>query len=235
MIKVKGGNWTLCGSAAMRPFLRLSPFRENVMILKTPKQTIQACVAVILLAAGFAFTPMAQAEGGFAGVGFGNTSVDIECDLDITCNADDSDTGFKIFGGYQFNPNFAFEVAYVDLGEAKITGTDSVLGSTTATVEASGFNFAVVGSFPVGERFELMAKAGFFRWDLDLNASSSVFGSGSESETGFDPMFGIGGSFNITNNFGLRVEYEKFLDVGDEDTTGQSDVNLISASLVFRF
>jgi OOP family OmpA-OmpF porin len=189
----------------------------------------------LALALGIASGSMAQAEGGFAGVGFGQTSVDIECSLDISCNADDSDTGVKIFGGYQFNPNVAFEVAYVDLGEAKISGTDSVLGSTTATIEVSGFNFAVIGSFPVGERFNLMGKAGFFRWDLDLNASSSVFGSGSGSETGFDPMFGIGGSFNVTDKFGFRVEYEKFLDVGDEDTTGQSDVDLISASVFFRF
>jgi OOP family OmpA-OmpF porin len=87
----------------------------------------------------------------------------------------------------------------------------------------------------VGERFGLMAKAGFFRWDMDLNVSSSVFGSGSASETGFDPMFGIGGLFNISEKLGVRVEYEKFLDVGDENVTGQSDVDLISASLVFRF
>jgi len=189
----------------------------------------------LALALGIVFAPLAQAEGGFAGVGFGQTSVDIECDLNITCSADDSDTGFKIFGGYQFNPNFAVEVGYYDLGEAKISGTDSFLGSTTGTFEASGFNVAVVGSLPLGERFELMAKAGIFRWDLDFNVSSSVFGSGSASETGFGPMFGIGGAFNFTKNLGVRVEYEKFLDMGDEDTTGQSDVDFLSASLIFRF
>jgi len=235
MIRVKGENATLCGSAALRSFLSLSQIKETVMKLEKLKQVVLACVAVMLFALGIAFTPMAQAEGGFAGVGFGQTSVDIDCDLDITCSAYDSDTGFKIFGGYQFNPYFAFEVAYLDLGEAKASGTDSFLGSATGTIEASGFNFAVVGSFPVAERFDLMAKAGFFRWDLDLSASSSVFGSGSASETGFSPMFGIGGSFNITKNLGVRVEYEKFLDVGDENTTGQSDVDLLSASLVFRF
>jgi len=204
------------------------------MKLEKLKRIVLTCVAVTLLAAEIAFTPMAQAEGGFAGVGYGKTSMDIVCDLDITCSADDSDSGFKIFGGYQFNPNFAFEVAYVDLGEAKISGTDSFLGSATATIEASGFNFAVVGSFPVGERFGLLAKAGLFRWDLDASVNTSIV-SGSLNETGFDPMFGIGGSFNISEKFGVRVEYEKFLDVGDDDTTGQSDVDLISASLVFRF
>ena len=204
------------------------------MKLEKLKRIVLTCVAVTLLAAEIAFTPMAQAEGGFAGVGYGKTSMDIVCDLDITCSADDSDTGFKIFGGYQFNPYFAFEVAYLDLGEAKASGTDSFLGSATATIEASGFNFAVVGSFPVGERFGLLAKAGLFRWDLDASVNTSIV-SGSLNETGFDPMFGIGGSFNISEKFGVRVEYEKFLDVGDDDTTGQSDVDLISASLVFRF
>jgi opacity protein-like surface antigen len=70
---------------------------------------------------------------------------------------------------------------------------------------------------------------------LDASATSSVFGSASASETGFDPMFGIGGAYNVTDKLAVRIEYEKFLDVGDESTTGQSDVDLLSASLVFRF
>lgn len=189
----------------------------------------------LALALGIAVTPIVHAEGGYAGVGFGQASVDVDCDLDISCSKEDSDTALKIFGGYQFNPNFAIEVGYYDLGEASITGTDSLFGTVTSKAEASGFNFAIVGSFPVAERFTLMGKAGFFRWDMDASANSSVFGSASANETGFDPMFGIGGAFNFSEALGIRVEYEKFLDVGDENTTGQSDVDLLSASLVFRF
>lgn len=200
-----------------------------------PMGKLAALRVVSALALGIAVTPIAHAEGGYAGVGFGQTSVDVDCILDISCSADDSDTALKIFGGYQFNPNFAIELGYYDLGEAKLTGTDSFLGFTRARAEASGINFAVVGSFPVTERFTLMGKAGFFRWEVDYSEFTSSFGSYSASETGFDPMFGIGGAFNFSEKLGIRVEYEKFLDVGDEDTTGQSDVDLISASLVFRF
>ena len=157
------------------------------------------------LTLGIAVTPIAHAEGGYAGVGFGQSSVDVICDLDIRCNADDTDTALKIFGGYQFNPNFAIEIGYYDLGEATVTGTDSFFGSVTEKFKASGINFAVVGSFPVGERFTLMGKAGFFRWDLDARVNTSI-GSGSLSDTGFGPMFGVGGAFNFSEKLGIRVE-----------------------------
>ena len=48
-------------------------------------------------------------------------------------------------------------------------------------------------------------------------------------------MFGLGASADIAKNFAVRVEWERFLNVGDKDTTGQSDIDLVSASLVFRF
>jgi OmpA-OmpF porin, OOP family len=190
----------------------------------------------LALSTGTAFAPLAvQAEGGYAGASFGKTSVDLECDLDITCAADDSDTGFKVYGGYQFTPNLAVEFGYVDLGEVTASGTDSFLGTTSVLIEASGFTLAAVGTIPLGDRFGLLGKAGFFRWDVDASATSSVFGSASDNETGTDLFLGFGGFMNLGKNLSLRVEWERFMDVGDEDTTGSTDVDLLSAGIVFRF
>jgi hypothetical protein len=47
-------------------------------------------------------------------------------------------------------------------------------------------------------------------------------------------MFGFGASFDIGKTAAVRIEWERFMDVGESDT-GQSDVDLLSASLVFRF
>ena len=71
---------------------------------------------------------------GYVGLGLGSTKFDdvdtsdikADCNFIIaaggTCgvSSDDSDTGYKIFGGWKVNPNFAVELSYADLGEASI-------------------------------------------------------------------------------------------------------------------
>jgi OOP family OmpA-OmpF porin len=194
-------------------------------------------IAAFLFAFGVATVSIsAWAQGGYVGVGFGQTSVDLgPCELDISCTSDDSDTAFKIFGGYKFNPNWGIEGAYIDAGELSQSGTDSFLGTASATIEVSGINLAVLGIIPVSERFSLQGKAGLFLWDMDVSFTSSVFGPASLNEGGTSPMFGIGGTFNINKQIGILVEYEKYLDVGEEDITGEEDVDILSASLVFNF
>jgi OOP family OmpA-OmpF porin len=189
-------------------------------------------LAGVFSATSIAVSSVAQAQGWYGGVGFGQSKVDIVCDLDITCDSDDTDTGWKLFVGNQFNPNVAVEFGYVDLGQAKGSGTDSFLGISSVDFESTGFNLALVGFLPVGNSVNLMGKLGIFRWDMDVNASSSVFGSGSASDSGTDLMFGLGASFDIGKTTAVRIEWEQFTDVGDVDG---GDVDLLSASLVFRF
>jgi OOP family OmpA-OmpF porin len=191
----------------------------------------------IFFTTSIAISSAAQAQGWYGGVGFGQSKVEdfFICDLDISCSSDDTDSGWKLFVGNQFSPNAAVEFGYLDLGEFKISGNDSFLGSTSLTVEASGFNVALAGFLPVGNTVNLLGKVGLFLWDVDASASSSVLGSGSTSESGTDLMFGFGASFDIGKTTAVRIEWERFTDVGDENETGQSDVDLLSASLVFRF
>lgn len=184
----------------------------------------------------------ASAQNWYGGFGVGQSKADVDCDpdytaifADISCSADDTGTGWKLFLGNQFNPNVAVEFGYVDLGEFKLTGLDSFFGSTLATAEANGFNVAIVGSSPASSNTVFMGKIGLFMWNADVTINTSNFGSASEDDSGTDLMIGFGARFNFSKNFGLRVEWERFMDVGDEDTTGQSDVDLLSASLVFNF
>lgn len=190
----------------------------------------------VFSATSIALSSAAQAQGWYGGIGFGQSKADIDllCDLDITCNTDDTGSGWKLFAGNQFSPNAAIEFGYLDLGEAKMSGTDSVLGITSLSWEASGFNVALVGFLPVGNTVNLLGKVGLFLWDMDVSASSSSLGSGSSSDSGADLMFGLGASFDIGKTTVVRIEWEQFMDVGEDDT-GQSDIDLLSASLVFRF
>lgn len=197
---------------------------------------LQSFSAAVLILGLAAIPSMVQAEAWYAGASVGQSKAKgIICDLDITCSSDDTDTGWKIYGGYQFNPNGAVEFGYVDLGKVKASGTDSFLGAASIDWEASGFTAALVGSLPVGQNFGLMGKLGLFHWDLDANASSSVFGSGSDTASGTDLTYGLGLKYDFSKTVGVRAEWERFKDVGDDNTTGQGDIDLLSVGLVFKF
>jgi OOP family OmpA-OmpF porin len=121
----------------------------------------------------------------------------------------ESDTGIKLFGGYEFNQYFGVETAFVDLGE--------FLGF----LEQYGWALEVVGSLPVGEKFTLFAKAGMFSWDLE------VFGE--TVEDGNDSTFGVGGQWAFAEHWAVRGEYEQFNDISG------GDVDLFSVGLLYRF
>jgi OmpA-OmpF porin, OOP family len=123
----------------------------------------------------------------------------------------------------------------VDLGKFMASGTDNFLGNASFDAKSSGVTAALVGSLPNGQNFGLMGKLGMFFWDANVNASSSVLGSGSDSSSGTDLTFGLGLKYDFSKTVGVRAEWERFMDVGDNNTTGQSDVDLLSVGVVFKF
>jgi OOP family OmpA-OmpF porin len=203
--------------------------------LNTTQKLLRSISAASLIL-GLAATPgLAQAENWYGGASVGQSKANVICDLNITCSSDDTDTGWKIYGGYHFNPKGAIEFGYVDLGKAKLSGTDIFLGSASADWETSGFTVALAGFIPVSQNFAFMGKLGLFHWNLDVNVSSSFLGSGSASSSGTDLTYGLGLKYDFSKTVGVRAEWERFKDVGDNNTTGQSDIDLLSVGVVFKF
>ncbi len=188
----------------------------------------------VVLAALLAINSPVFAQG-FVGIGFGQASGDISADPigGVFPSVDDTDTSFKIFGGTMFTPNFGLEVGYVDLGELSVNYDDGV-DFINATYESTAFYVAGLGMLPLNDQAGLFLKAGFARWDLEEKITSSLFPSETTSESGTDLMFGLGAQFAV-NNLLLRAEFERFTDIGDENTTGQSDVDVIGVSAAVKF
>lgn len=115
---------------------------------------------------------------------------------------DDTDTGYKVFAGYNFGVlpflNLAAEASYVDLGEWRDSGVRAETDAW-ALAAVAGFDLGPVGIF---------VKAGQANWDVDSNVGS---------DDGTDRMYGLGGKFQLFS-IALRVEYERFeLDDADAD------------------
>lgn len=167
---------------------------------------IFAMLATAVLAASPA---MAADDGGFyVGAGVGSFSLDVG-------DFDDSDTGFKVLGGYGFNKYFGLELEYIDGGTIEDSGVE---------VDVSGFVASLMGSYPVTEQFDVFAKVGMLFWDVDFD----FFGD-SGSESGEDFAWGVGAGYDFTDNFGARLEYQAF------NLEDDIDGDMISASVVWKF
>lgn len=177
--------------------------------------------AVTVLGLGFGVAAQADVTPGYyAGASLGQSTVEV----DLGFTFDESDTAFKVFGGYTFNQYFSVELAWFDGGDPEM----DISGAGSLSVGFDGFVGSAVGTLPVTEAFTLFGKVGSASYDAKVAAS--VVGGGSESEeiSDQDLTYGVGAAFSFGNNFSLRAEYE-MVDVDE------IDVSLWSLGAVYRF
>jgi len=162
------------------------------------------------------------------GAGFATTSI-----VD-----DDRDIGYKIFGGYQLNRNFALEGGYFNLGKFGFTATTAApnAGTLTGSIKLQGVNLDAVGILPVTEKLSALGRVGVNY----AEAKDSFSGTGAVIVTNPNPKerdtnykFGVGLQYDFTRSLGLRAEAERYR---INDAVGnKGDVDLFSVGLVFRF
>jgi OOP family OmpA-OmpF porin len=153
-----------------------------------------------------------------------------------TVSCDDKDTAWKIFGGYQFHPNFAVELGYADLGSVKASGSDAGV-TFDITGKQTAWDLTGVASWPLANRFAVFGRLGLYYGESKGSGTVSfggVSGSGSVSDTNTDFTFGLGASYNLTSNAGLRVEWQRYNDMGG-DNVGKSNVDVLSIGALYRF
>jgi OmpA-OmpF porin, OOP family len=155
-----------------------------------------------------------------------------------TVSVDDSDTGWKLFVGYRFNRYFAVEGGYTSLGEYGYQGqvtTDP--GTVDGTFKADDWNAFAIGIVPLTDEFELFGKAGLGYWQADLAVTGTFAGRTAQAaeSSGTSPIAGLGGKYDFSPAWGLRFEWERYFKVGKDTESGQTDIDLWSIGLQYRF
>jgi OOP family OmpA-OmpF porin len=190
---------------------------------------------------------MAADPGWYGGVSAGQSRATID-DVKITSgllgsglatsSIDDKkeDTGYKLFGGYQFNRNFSLEGGYYNLGKFGFTAITVPAGTLKGDIKLQGINLDAVGILPFTEKF-----SGFGRVGVIYNEAKDSF-SGTGAVNVLDPSpskldtnykFGLGLQYDFTQKIAMRVEAERYR---INDAVGnQGDVDLVSVGLIFRF
>lgn len=203
------------------------------------KITLAVATALALVA-----TPaLAADESGFyAGAGVGIFGIDVDdnaVDDAIDDAFGDDDTGFRVFGGWQFNRYFGIEAGY-DGG----AGIDGTVGDITVDlieadidVDISGFDVMLVGTLPIGDTFYGFAKAGMLAWDVEADIvvreddgdGGVITTEVSGDDSGEDPAFGAGFGMNLGDNARVQVEYTLY------HFTSDLDGDFLSANFVWKF
>lgn len=151
--------------------------------------------------------------------------------------------------GYRINRGFAVEAAYLDLGDltyrASGRGVKFVEGilipvDFTANLNAkvSGVALSMLADLFPPKRWEVFLRGGLFFANTKQSSRVSTggfvgdFGSGSESTT--NALAGVGTAMHVSDRWELRLEYERFLNVGAPTLT-KNDIALISLGLLVHF
>ena len=170
-------------------------------------------LAILFGSVTLPLTASAGGESGFyVGAGLGDSNVS---QLDGHLSGDD--TGVKAFVGYNIGVvplmDLAVEGAYVNLGKVK-SGNVSYDQTAWDAFGLLGLNLGPFGVF---------GKAGVAAWEGETS-----IGGVSSTESGTDPVLGVGARLQILSLTG-RIEYEYY----DIDAT--DDVYMASVSLLYTF
>lgn len=168
----------------------------------------------------------ARINSGLLGSGFSSSTI-----VD-----DDRSTGFKAFGGYQINKNFAVEGGYFDLGKFGYTAATVPAGSLNGNIKLRGLNLDLVGIVPLTEKFSVFGRAGLNY----AQARDSFNGTGAVLVTNPNPRkndtnykLGLGLQYALSDSLAVRAEAERYR---VNDAVGnRGHVDLVSVGLIYRF
>ena len=172
----------------------------------------------------------AQAEGWYVGANLGTArALDVSSDIGSNVLIDDRDSSWRIFGGYHYWDIMGFELGFTDLGKTSVQST--YMGSAYSDQdEAAVIDAVIVGTMRITGDISVLGKIGLLFFDADSETTSGGV-TRTDSASGVDYTLGLGAKYDLGKQLGLRVEWQRFSEVGKGG--GQSHYDVYSAGLVF--
>jgi|GEM_PF-2031808 len=165
----------------------------------------------------------AEGAGAYLGIKAGQSKNDHSCEA-TAIECDRSDTGYAIFGGYDFSHRFGLELAFTDIADATAVYPEIRLeGELTAIDLSAKYSHQFIG------RSRIFAKLGATYWQGEVKGwGVKVDGSG------FSPTFGAGIAVPFGERFSARLEYQYFGKVGDSEL-GHTQPSFLSLGVSWHF
>lgn len=185
-----------------------------------------------LLAFGLTASAIASEDGSgaYVGLAYGNTAFSADDDNSVNKLKDDKDSGFKVYGGYQFNKIVGIEAVYTDYGE--FTYTNTKLSASAVSIGANlGYNF-------LDGQLRPYALVGLSYLTLDQDGRALYDGDNTVSYT-----YGVGIEYSpkVLNGVGFRAAWNTDIYIVDSSTISGGDdysaqgFGLFSVAVQYKF
>lgn len=162
-----------------------------------------------------------------------------------SATAEETDIGWKVYAGYQFNKYLALEGGFVDFNDVKATvvytGAGAPRGQSYFTSENDAWMLAAVGTLPVTKNISAFAKLGASHWSSNQRVSSHNLNDQMITNAGYpqtdtvtdgvDLYYGLGASYALLDNLALRLEWERF----KFDAPHIDHIDLTTAGVALKF
>ena len=164
-----------------------------------------------------------------------------------------SDTGYRLTGGFQVNPYLGLEFSFVNFGQATITENNAELlpcgpncfvvmsGTVAARLKAHAWTLAGTGMYPLNDDWSLWAHIGIVNANMNLAINvippvASYISSIDESSSGrLTTTYGLGVRWIFSDHWSARLGWDQYRNLGNSNTIGEYTVNLDSIGIVYRF
>jgi OOP family OmpA-OmpF porin len=148
----------------------------------------------------------------------------------------DRDNGYKFFGGYQMNKNFAIEGGYFELGKFGFAAITLPPGTLDGRIKLRGLNLDLVGTLSLSQKWALLGRIGANY----AEAQDTFVGAGAVTVLNPNPnkydtnvKVGLGLQYALTDSLLVRTELERYRI--DDAVGNRGDVDHWTVGLVYRF
>ena len=215
-----------------------------------PRNFTRSGLQLSLLTLALLASPWALAQDDtswYAGVSVGHTRATIDDARilgslgangfpDATISDSNNDTGYKVFGGYRFNRNFALEGSYFDLGKFGYTARSTPANTLTGQMQLRGVGLDAVLIAPLTERFSVFGKVGAQYSEARDSFSSTgaiIVGDRNPNKSELNPKLGVGLQYAFSDALSVRAELERYR---VNDAVGnRGDIDHLSVGLVYSW
>lgn len=223
---------------------------------------MRTVISAAVLVSLFGLSAPAVADNGFyVGFDLGQGSVDADKSglddslvdafavfgldvLDGSSSVSEDGFSYGLILGYQFLPYLAVEAAYVDVGRLEYRASGTVSDGNTAAAgqfgldaTAKGPTLSALGILPFADDWSVYGRLGVFFADVKYDARLTIdgaSGSTSDSSSSEEVFWGVGAGYTQAS-WTLRLEYQQYMDVGDEDVIGEAEPSRITIGAIYSF
>jgi OOP family OmpA-OmpF porin len=171
--------------------------RSALLVSTTLAFAALAPVAAAQSSSGGLNMPYQRDFWGYAGLSYGQARLDATCPPGTGC--DDTDQGFRIFGGGRFKGILGGELAWLKLGDFSRAGGET---------DAKALDLALTAGVPFANNWSVFAKLGAIYGRTTVSGTAAGLQTGDAD--GFGPRFGLGLQAGLTQNWALRADWDRY-------------------------